>query len=131
MIRAWRLLKRILAAKPKLVLMEGTGVAGGLAVMAGRLLVGAGYVVSSGDAVGPWVAMHCPPLGPIFALYERVLYRMADGFIGWTPYLAGRALSFGTPRAMTAAGWAEFELSPQRREEARQRIRQQLGIPAD
>ena len=125
------LLKRICAARPKLVLMEGTGIAGGVAVMAGRLLFRAGYVVSSGDAVGPWVAMHCPPLGPIFGVYERAFYRFADGFIGWTPYLVGRALSFGVRRAMTAAGWAETRLTPQMRKESRRQIRTQLGIPQD
>ena len=43
-----------------------------------------------------------------FAMYERMLCRFSAGFIGWTSYLVGRAISFGAPRGMTAAsgpGW--------------------------
>ena len=36
------------------------------------------------------------------------LYRAAAGFIGWTPYLSGRALTLGCARAMTAAGFVEL-----------------------
>ena len=43
------------------------------------------------------------PLGPVFGLYEHVLCRLAAGYIGWTPYLAGRAMTYGTKRVMTAA----------------------------
>ena len=39
-------------------------------------------------------------------MYELGLYRLSAGFIGWTPYLAGRALTMGAPRAMTAANFA-------------------------
>ena len=42
----------------------------------------------------------------IFEVYERLLCRLSAGFIGWTPYLCGRAMTFGSPRAgVTAAGW--------------------------
>jgi hypothetical protein len=125
------LLKAIWADKPDLVVMEGTGSAGGLALLLGRWLAGVPYVVSSGDAVGPYLSSRVPLLGPLFGLYERVLCRCAAGFIGWTPYLAGRALSFGTPRAVTAAGWAPFALSDADHAAARARVRQQLGIAAD
>ena len=114
-----------------LIVMEGSGIAGGAAVLLGRLLFGARYVVSSGDAVGPFVAMRWPLLAPIFSLYERLLCRAASGFIGRTPYLAGRALGFGSPRAMTAAGWAPFEYAPGTLARSRDRIREKLGIPAD
>lgn len=85
-----------------LAVMEGTGIAGGLAL----LMSGKPYVLSSGDAVGPFVKAKQPLLGPLFEFYEKLLCRKSSGFIGWTPYLAGRALTFGAPRAMTAAGWA-------------------------
>ena len=126
-----RLLAQIMRDRPDLVVMEGTGIAGGLACMLGRLLSGSRYVVSSGDAVGPFVAGQIRLLGPFFAVYERLLCRFASGFIGWTPYLAGRALTFGVPRAMTAAGWAEFDCDPARFAEARRRAREALGIPLD
>jgi glycosyltransferase involved in cell wall biosynthesis len=88
-------------------------------------------VVSSGDAVGPFVAAQLSWLGPLFSLYERCLYRWSAGYIGWTPYLAGRALTFGAPRAMTAPGWAPFPSSPERLAVCRSRIRKELGIASD
>jgi glycosyltransferase involved in cell wall biosynthesis len=127
--RSFRLLfKTILQRRPDLVVMEGTGSAGGLAILLARLLTGTPFVVSSGDAVGPFVGRQIPFLGPIFGLYERLLCRCSRGFIGWTPYLAGRALTFGAPRAMTAAGWAPFARSLEQLSVSRAKIRQELGI---
>jgi glycosyltransferase involved in cell wall biosynthesis len=53
-----------------------------------------------------------------------VLLRFCAAYIGWTPYLAGRALTFGAPRAVTAPGWAPKEPA----EDGRRRIRAALGI---
>jgi hypothetical protein len=125
---AWRLLRTIVQRRPAMVLMEGTGIGGGLAVMAGRLVAGVPYVVSSGDAVGPYLSARMPLLTPAFAIYERLLCRLSAGFIGWTPYLVGRALSFGAPRAMTAAGWDECPRSSEDPLVARRRVRAQFGI---
>jgi hypothetical protein len=122
------LVAAIRAGRPDLLVMEGTGLAGGLACLWARIRYGQRYVVSSGDAVGPFIGGYTPWLRPAFALYERLLCRLAAGFIGWTPYLVGRALTFGCPRAMTAAGWSEQSRpSPG----ARQRVRESLGIPTD
>ena len=38
--------------------------------------------------------------------YERALLGGSSGFIGWSPYLVGRALTLGASRAITAANWA-------------------------
>jgi len=57
------------------------------------------------------------------------LCRHSSGFVGWTPYLAGRALTMGTPRAMTAASWAPYAPDPERLVESRIRLRRSLGIP--
>ncbi len=116
------LLRTIRRDRPDLVVMEGTGLGGGLALILGRLLAGVPYVVSSGDAVGPFIGSVRPSLGPLFGFYERRLCRHAAGFIGWSPYLTGRALTFGAPRAMTAAGWAPFAPRPELREEVRRRL---------
>jgi glycosyltransferase involved in cell wall biosynthesis len=125
----WGLLAAIRRRHPPLVVMEGTGLAGGLAVLLGRLLAGVPYIVGSGDAVGPFVASQRPWLGPIFQLYERLLCRWSAGFIGWTPYLTGRALTFGAPRAVTAPGWAPHPRTPDQQAADRARIRQQQAIP--
>src|SRR5262245_47664406 len=80
----WRGFRRIAATlwreRPDLIVLEGTGLAGGLALLLGRLVLGVPYVVSSGDAVGPFVARQAPWAGPAFALYERLLCRFAAGF---------------------------------------------------
>lgn len=125
------LLGEIRRRRPALVVMEGTGIAGGLALIIGRLVLGCRYVVSSGDAVGPWVGAASRWLGPFFGLYERVLCRLSSGFIGWTPYLVGRALTFGAPRGMTAAGWAPFSRTPAQWASDRRRLRERLSIPPE
>ena len=125
------LLKTVFAARPDLLVMEGTGIAGGTVCLLARLMGRSRYVVSSGDAVGPFVAAHSLLAGPIFGVYERVLCRFCDGFIGWTPYLTGRAMTFGARRAMTACGWAPSALKAEEAAAARKEIRQKLGIPLE
>lgn len=119
------LLRHILTHHYELVAMEGTGISGGLLLLLARLLIGQRYLVGSGDAVGPFVSQKQPLLGPLFSLYERLLYGNASGFIGWSPYLTGRALTFGVPRAATAAGWAP---APSLSTKGPQ-IRRELSIP--
>jgi glycosyltransferase involved in cell wall biosynthesis len=130
--RAFRQLVALLKTRRyDLAVMEGTGLAGGLALIWSRLWRRCRYVVSSGDAVATWVASIRPLLRPAFAWYERVLCRRAAGFIGWTPYLVGRALSFGTRRAVTAPGWALHPKSPDEMAQSRTRLRAELGISDD
>jgi len=124
-----QLLTMLRSGQHDLAVMEGSGVAGGFALILSRLLFGHRYVVSSGDAVGPFLSARWPLFSPVFSIYERLLYRLSDGFIGWTPYLVGRALTMGAPRAMTAPGWAPFPMSEERKAEHRAQIRLQLGIP--
>jgi hypothetical protein len=124
---AWALARRLRRLDPELVVIEGTGVAGGMVVLLGRWLEGRPFVLSSGDAVAPFLRAMNPALGLVGAVYERLLYRSCAGFVGWSPYLAGRALTFGAPRAMTAANWAEGEAGAG----ARERVRTALGIAED
>lgn len=125
----WQLLRQLRSTRPDLVIMEGTGVAGGIALIIARKSQQTKYVVSSGDAVGPWVGSQYRLLEPLFTLYEKLLYRNAVGIIGWTPYIVGRAMTFGTRRGMTAAGWAPFVPREEDRRAARVKIRRDLGIP--
>ncbi len=121
----WRELRR----RPHLAVMEGSGMAGAIPMMLASLCLGVPYVVSSGDAIAPYLTARLPWLRPLFAIYERCLYRNCAGFIGWTPYLTGRALTYGAPRAMTAPGFASFSLPLSQRPIVRRKIRAQLGIP--
>jgi hypothetical protein len=122
------LVRALRRAAPDVVVMEGTGVAGGVAVLVANALFGTRYVVSSGDAVGPYVALRSRALAPVAGAYERLLYRRAAGFVGWSPYLTGRAVELGARRAMTAPGWAPH---PPADAHARSRVRAALGIGDD
>lgn len=124
------ILRHLAKEKPDLVVMEGTGIPGGAALLMGRLIHKIRYVVSSGDAVAPFLRTFHPVLGWIGWFYEAMLCRFSAGFIGWTPYLVGRALTFGAPRAMTAAGFAPFASIPNRERE-RRKMREKLRIPDD
>ncbi|MEI6070162.1 MAG: glycosyltransferase [Verrucomicrobiae bacterium] len=121
----WRAVR---VEKPDLLVMEGTGIAGGAACLLARIFLGVPYVFSSGDAVGPFVRALHPLAGIAFEVYERLLCRCCAGFIGWTPYLCGRAMAFGAPKAVTAEGWVigESNACPSRSE-----IRARWGIPPD
>lgn len=124
---AGRLLARIAKERPAIVVMEGTGLAGGLAIMAGRILFGVPYVVSSGDAVAPFFGLQHRGLSLIGYAYERLLYKLSAGFIGWTPYLVGRALTLGAKRGITAENWAPFGAEP----DGRETVRARLGLSHD
>jgi glycosyltransferase involved in cell wall biosynthesis len=125
---ALTLLRRLGRECPDLLVIEGTSIAGGVVALAGRLAFRVPYVVSSGDAVGPFVGLIAPSLAPAGHVYELVLYRFCAGFIGWTPYLAGRALTLGAPRVMTAANWAPAGTDDAADGTA---ARDTLGIPRD
>ena len=114
-----------------LLVIEGTGIAVGLAAILGHIFYGTRYILSSGDAVGPFLSASFPLGAPIFGAYERMLYRCSSGFIGWTPYLVGRALSLGGKRGMSAPGWAPYEKDLEALATRRKAIREQLKIPSD
>jgi hypothetical protein len=121
------LIKAARRLRPGLIVMEGTGLAGGIAVLAIDALWGIPFVFSSGDAVAPYLRLRMRGAGILGSVYERVLCRRCAGYVGWTPYLVGRALTLGARRAMTAPGWAQRRPS----EGAREQIRRDLGIPQD
>ncbi len=121
------LIKAVRTRRPSLVVMEGTGIAGGVALLAIDALLGVPFVVSSGDAVGPYLGLRSRAVGLLGGLYERLLCRRCAGYVGWTPYLVGRAITFGAPRAMTAPGWTRERAA----DDARETIRARLGISPD
>ena len=113
---------------PDLVAMEGTGIGGGFPLILARIFLKTRYIVSSGDAVAPYIANRFFGLGIFSLIYEIFLCRFCSGFIGWTPYLVGRALTLGAPRAVTAEGWSE--LAP-RDLNSRQKIRSAINVKDD
>lgn len=121
------LFRAIASKRPDIVMMEGTGMGGGLILIATRAFFGVPFVVSGGDAVGPFLGLRSHLAGLAGHLYERLLYRSCDGYVGWTPYLVGRALTFGAPRGMTVPGWTRGLPSAGSREA----IRERLGIDRD
>lgn len=124
------LVRQIRRHRPNLVVVEGTGVAGGGAVLFTRIVYGIPYVVCSGDAAAELLKARWPFAGPLFAAYERLLCKLSAGYVGWSPYLVGRFLTLGAKRAMSVPGWSLFNASDitlQRRQEMRTR----LGIPQD
>ncbi|MFB8791493.1 MAG: glycosyltransferase [Potamolinea sp.] len=123
------IIQQALRTKPKVIVMEGTGIAGGFACLFLRCFFFINYVFSSGDAIAPFISLNYPFFIPIVEIYEQLLCRFCAGFIGWTPYLVGRALTFAAPKGITAAGWANFPRSPEQLAESRINIRKQLGIP--
>jgi hypothetical protein len=125
----FKLMQQAIAERPNLIAMEGTGTAGGFACLLLRWFYGIPYVFSSGDAVAPFIGLKYPILVPIFRIYEQMLYAFCAGFIGWTPYLVGRALTFGAPKGMTAAGWSFVSLDEGQLQASRTKIRNLLGIP--
>jgi hypothetical protein len=125
------IIQKAVQTKPNLVVMEGTGVLGGLACLWLRWFFGIPYIFSSGDAIAPFLTLNYPILTPIISLYEKILCHYCAGFIGWTPYLVGRALTFGAPKAVTAAGWSNYSRTPEQLAESRVKIRQKLGISED
>ncbi len=125
----WRLFWKIWKEKPDLVVLEGTGLAGGLALLAVRFLRKIPYILSSGDAVSAFVGSQHPFLKLFFYCYEKKLTQKASGFIGWTPYLSGRALSFGAKRVMTACGWAPYKMTQSESLRYRSSIRNDLSLP--
>jgi glycosyltransferase involved in cell wall biosynthesis len=118
------LLKAARARRPSLVVMEGTGIAGGIALLALDVSMGIPFVLCSGDAVGPYLGLRSRAAGILGGLYERLLCRRCAGYVGWTPYLVGRAITFGAPRAMTAPGWTRERAGGG----AREAVRARLGI---
>ncbi|MFA7342902.1 MAG: glycosyltransferase [Terrimicrobiaceae bacterium] len=124
-LRLWGAVK---TGRPDLLVMEGTGISGGAVCLLAKMLLGIPYVFSSGDAVGPFVRAWHPVLGIVFEGYERLLCRCCAGFIGWTPYLCGRALAHGARKAVTAEGWVIGATGDGL---SRGAIRSRWGIPPD
>jgi hypothetical protein len=129
------LARRISSGEPDLVFVEGTGIVGGLAAMLARRMSRGRikYLISSGDAASRFARnARGPAAGLLIHVYEVLLYRSSFAFVGWTPYLVGRAIRMGAPRGLTVEGAAPAEFSgarPTAPDGAT--ARSDLGLPLD
>jgi hypothetical protein len=90
---------------------------------------GTRYVVSSGDPIeGFFRITKGAAVGRAFGVYERLLMRHSAGFIGWTPYLTGRALELGAPRGVTIEGAVDLDIFRPLPEAERESIRRDYGL---
>lgn len=119
-------MRQLLTEHWDLVYLESTGIAGGLPLIQSKQR----YVVSSGDPVaGFFQVTEGWAQGQIFGAYEKALYRKSVGFIGWTPYLVGRAIELGAPRGVTIEGGVDLDKFRPLPIEQKQAARERFGIP--
>ncbi len=110
-----------------LIYQEGTGIIGGLNLIRAAATRKQKFIVSSGDPIGGFFRVtKGPAVGAMFGQYERVLYKACAGFVGWTPYLTGAALTLGAKRAVTVEGAVDLQtfvpFSPAERLAAKTRL---------
>lgn len=122
----FNLIRAIKNNRYPLVVMEGSGIAGGLALITSKLLFNQSFILSSGDNITGFLKSKYPLFAPIFFFYEFLLYRLSNGFIGWTPYLCGRALTFGAPKTVTVPGWG---IKNSECKESKEDLKKKLELP--
>jgi hypothetical protein len=121
----------IITQRPwRLIYQESTGIAGGMNLIRAARERGIRYVVSSGDPIEGFFRVTKGVVhGKTFGVYERLLMRHSAGFIGWTPYLTGRALELGAPRGVTVEGAVDLSVFHTLPESERETIRDEYKIP--
>jgi len=129
-VESSRIISRLLQSEPwDLVYQEGTGIAGGWALVRAHRARGLRYILSSGDPIsGFFHVTKGPHYGAAFRVFEEMLYRSCEGFVGWTPYLTGRALDMGAPRAVTVEGGADLLQFHKVSDAERVQTRKELGL---
>jgi len=130
-IEAWKIIRR----NPGTIWLEGTGLWLGLAcIAAATASKETSYLVSSGDAVGPYARNRWGfVVGVLMKHFERLLYRKSSGFLGWTPHLVGRAITLGAKRGATIEGFLSTSISINEQEKFSSEIakRDLLGVNRD
>jgi glycosyltransferase involved in cell wall biosynthesis len=133
--RAWtfRRIRQALAEQPwDLIYQEGGAIAAGLNLIDQARRTGQRYIVSLGDPIGGYFHSKDGALaGAAFGLYEKLLYRHAAAFVGWTPYLTGASLKLGARRAITIEGGTDLSVFRQLDAAERQHSRSRFGLSSD
>ena len=115
-----------------LIYQESTGIAGGLNLIRAAKKYNTPYIVSTGDPVGGFFHTVKGPLhGYSFSIYEKLLYRHAAGFVGWTPYLTGMALTLGAQRAITIEGAVDVHRFKPVTISQKRHLKAQFGLDPD
>jgi glycosyltransferase involved in cell wall biosynthesis len=115
-----------------LVYLENTGIAAGINLIRAARTRRQRYVVSAGDPISGFFKVTRGAAAAVpFTLYESALYRNSAGFIGWSPYLAGRALEIGAPRAVTVEGAVDTDVFHRFTDTERMAARARFGLPSD
>lgn len=127
---SFKTLRGIVTERPwKLIYQESTGIASGMNLIRAARETGVRYVVSSGDPIeGFFRITKGAAVGKAFGVYERLLMRHSAGFIGWTPYLTGRALELGAPRGVTIEGAVDLDIFQPLPEAEREQMRRGYGL---
>lgn len=126
-----RLSKVIANTKNDVTIVKGLGWRAGGAAMLARVQTRgrSRYFVTAGDAVGSYERNnHSWFRGLVGDVYERLLYKNSEGFIGRTGYYVGRAIRMGAPSGVTIEGFASPQLKFTDRAEE---LRATLNIPSD
>ncbi len=112
------------------VCMEGSGSIGGIPLIQAARKNGQKYLVSFGDPISNFFRTTKGQVhGLAFEVYERLLYHYSTGIVGWTPYITGRAVNMGAPRAATVEGGVDTSLFVAPSDEQRKQARRRVGIP--
>ena len=123
--------KVVSARRWDLIYQEGTGIAGGLNLIRAARTRGQKFIVSSGDPIAGFFSVtKGPAVGAVFRQYEQALYRSCAGFVGWTPYLTGAALTMGAKRAVTVEGAVDLEIFKAYSAAERKAAKESYGIDA-
>lgn len=127
--KVWKLLT---SSNWDLVYQEGTGITAGIVLILLHLFRKQKFVVSSGDPIGDFFSTTQGTIaGWLGTVYERLLYRNCTGFVGWTPYLSGLALSLGAPQVSTIEGGVELNIFSPYPAERLLQTRKKYGVSAD
>lgn len=128
-LKVW---KKLRSNKWDLVYQEGTGIAGGVPLIAASFLYGQKYIISSGDPIaGFFHTTKGKAWGIVFDIYERLLYKFSEGFIGWTPYLTGVALRLGAKKAVTVEGSADTQVFFSCERQEKRKFKEKFGLNPD
>ena len=124
------LTRTLTTRRDQLIYLEGTGLRVGIPLIIANAISQnrVRYIVSSGDAVDRFIRNRYGLLaGWIARIYEKLLYSRSIAFVGWTPYLVGRAIRMGAPTGLTIEGQVPPDLANPTDAE-RAKARRTLGL---